>query len=86
MKRKTQHSTITVGIPTCYGGQSLVETVRSIRKAKNGNTVRIMIIADRTPITPVVADALIKLHGTFVESGRRKSDKKSKTNDRKNNF
>ncbi len=61
MKRKTQHSTITVGIPTCYGGQSLVETVRSIRKAKNGNTVRIMIIADRTPITPVVADALIKL-------------------------
>lgn len=61
MKRKTQHSTITVGIPTCYGGQSLVETVRSIRKAKNGNTVRIMITADRTPITPVVADALIKL-------------------------
>lgn len=57
---------ITVGIPTCYGGRSLFETVDSIRKSKFGKQVKIIIIADRTPITPKILAMLNKLNVILI--------------------
>lgn len=49
---------ITVGIPTCYGGESLVETVKSLRASSFKDNFEILIEADRTPLTPDVKKAL----------------------------
>jgi hypothetical protein len=51
----------TVGIPTCYSGESLVRTVESIRNADMGQSVRILVTADRTPMTKSVKDRLQQL-------------------------
>lgn len=65
MKKKL---TITVGIPTCYGGQSLVETVKSLRSSdpidpgsKSGTSFEILIEADRTPWSESVKKSLKKM-------------------------
>ncbi|MEK7570740.1 MAG: glycosyltransferase [Patescibacteria group bacterium] len=52
---------ITIAIPTCYGGQSLVDTVETIVQAAQGLSVEILIQADRTPLTPEVKAKLKKL-------------------------
>mgnify|MGYP001047658954 CR=1 FL=1 len=48
---------ITVGIPTCYGGVSLIATVKSIR-ASTVPIDHIIIMSDRTPITPSIRQEL----------------------------
>lgn len=40
-----------VGIPTCYGGKSLVQTAQSIMASVGIPQFRFIIVADRTPIT-----------------------------------
>lgn len=78
MKKKL---TLTVGIPTCYGGQSLVETVKSLRASKfmdpgskSGTSFEILIEADRTPWTDDVKNALkkmgVKSHWNNVEGSQ----------------
>ncbi len=71
MKKKL---TITVGIPTCYGGQSLVETVRSLRASKFEENFEILIEADRTSWTNGVKTALkdmgVKSHWNTVEGSQ----------------
>lgn len=52
---------ITVGIPTCYGGESLVTTVKSILTSSGEKKIRIIIIADRNPIPNAVKNELKKL-------------------------
>ena len=59
---KQKPLSVTVGIPTCYGGLSLVNTVRSIRRSPGGKYIRIIVTADRTPITKEVKAALKKLN------------------------
>ncbi len=44
--------TLTVGIPTCYGGETLLATARSIRASEGVGRFRFVIVADTTPITP----------------------------------
>ncbi len=56
--------TVTIGITTCYGGESLVQTVQSIRSAQMGEESRLIIQADRTPIT---ADVKKRLQDLNVE-------------------
>ncbi len=49
---------VTVGIPTCYGGESLVATVKSLRNSNEYGNAEIIIQADRTPIKPEVRKKL----------------------------
>lgn len=53
--------TITVAIPTCYGGKSLISTAESIYQSTEANINQFIIIADRTPIKPKIARALKKM-------------------------
>ncbi len=61
--------TLTIGIPTCYGGETLVKTAESIAAAIQAlrsarpeiiDRVQFIIVADRTPIAPVVLAKLEK--------------------------
>ncbi len=51
-------ASLTVVIPTCYGGQSLLQTVKSLRASKGVEDFRLIVVADRTPITPRVKKEL----------------------------
>lgn len=65
---------ITVGIPTCYGGESLVETVKSLRESNFKDNFEILIEADRTPWSDGVKKALkkmgVKSHWNGVEGSQ----------------
>ena len=50
--------TLTVGIPTCYGGQSLLDTARTLRASTGVGDFRFIIMADRTPIPPEIKNEL----------------------------
>lgn len=70
----TKKLKITVGIPTCYGGQSLAETVRSLRASEFKDSFEILIEADRTPWTDDVKKELkdmgVKSHWNDVEGSQ----------------
>lgn len=70
---------VTVGLSTCYGGESLLATVNSIRKSKDGESIDITIEADRTPIKENVMSGLKKLgakvHWNSVEGSQFKKVK-----------
>ena len=59
--------TITVGITTCYGEASIVDTVRSIRASQNIPSFRFIIVADRVPVPPAVKQELATLGVELVE-------------------
>ncbi|MBI2012268.1 hypothetical protein HYS91_05905 [Candidatus Daviesbacteria bacterium] len=59
--RKNNRLRITVGIPTCYGGQSLVDTVKSLRASSFKDDFEIAIEADRIPWTKNVKNSLKKM-------------------------
>ena len=46
--------TFTVGIITCYGDDSILDTVKSIRASRGVGKFRFVIIADRNPIKPAL--------------------------------
>lgn len=43
--------TITIGIPTCYGGHSLLKTAQSIRASRGVSHIRFLIEADSVPVS-----------------------------------
>ncbi len=53
--------TLTIGIPTCYGGESLVETAESIYASTSIGKIQFIIVADRTPLTPKIQTRLKEL-------------------------
>lgn len=59
--KKNKKLTFMVGIPTCYGGESLINTVKTLRASKGVSNFRIIIIADRTPIKKSIKDKLAKM-------------------------
>lgn len=65
-RMKNKKLTVTIGIPTCYGGVSLVETVRGIRRAVLGAKTKVIVIADRTPIKPSVARELKSMNVRLI--------------------
>lgn len=71
---KKNDLTITVGIPTCYGGLSLVETVKSLRASNFKNNFNILIEADRTPWAKEIKESLRKMgvsyHWNSVEGSQ----------------
>lgn len=58
---KNKKPTFMVGIPTCYGGESLINTVKTLRASKGVSSFRILIVADRTPIKKSIKDKLKKM-------------------------
>ena len=64
----TEKLTFTVGLTTCYGDPSILETVRSIRASKNVDIFPIILIADRVPLTTEIKKELRKLKVTFIEN------------------
>lgn len=64
----TKKLTITIGLTTCYGDPSILETIKSIRASKNVGAFPIILIADRVPLTSYIKKELKKYHVTFVEN------------------
>lgn len=60
-KNKKKHLSITVGIPTCYGGESLLATVRTLYASQDIKHFRLVIVADRTPIEKNIRRELKRL-------------------------
>jgi len=79
MKTSKDKMSVTVGIPTCYGGQSLVETVKSLRATQGGRDVTIIVTADRTPLSFEVKKQLkaldVELHWNTVSGSQFKKIK-----------
>jgi cellulose synthase/poly-beta-1,6-N-acetylglucosamine synthase-like glycosyltransferase len=59
---------ITIGIPTYYGGPSLVETVKSIRANSAHNQARVIVCVDGVPLKKPIEKALKKLAVEIVFS------------------
>lgn len=49
---------VTIVIPTCYGGDSLITTAESLLASTNIGKFRFMIVSDRNPIKPETKKAL----------------------------
>ena len=79
MHKLTKPATITVIIPTCYGGHSLISTVKSLRATRGGKDVRVIVTADRTPLTPniklVLKNLGVELYWNDVEGSQFKKIK-----------
>lgn len=60
--------TITVGIPTCYGGASLVKAVRSVRESKKVKRFTFFVVADSIPIPPQINNELKSLRVQLTEN------------------
>src|SRR3989344_4952144 len=60
--------TLTIGIPTYYGGESLVKTVESISKFKNVYDVRIIVSVDGKKLDKHIYNPLKKYGVKIVEN------------------
>lgn len=58
--------TITVAIPTRYGGAGLVPTVENIRASKGAEIEKLLVIADRIPIPHDIRERLEELGVSLV--------------------
>lgn len=61
LKKNNPSLSFTVGIPTCYGGPSLLATVKSILASKGVDKFCFVVVADRTPIEPAMKKELKRL-------------------------
>ncbi len=59
---------LTVGIATCYGGESIIDTIKSIRASEKITKFKIILIADRVPLSEFVKKQLRKLKVEFYEN------------------
>lgn len=79
MNKSDRKLTLTVGIPTCYGGDSLVETVKSLCASRGVPDFRLVIVADRTPISDSIKKELselgVELHWNEKEGSQMKKVK-----------
>jgi len=58
----------TVGITTCYGDVSILDTVKSIRESKDVENFDFIIIADRVPLSEDIKKGLRKYKVKFIEN------------------
>lgn len=65
MKKKL---TFTVGITTCYGDDSILDTVKSICASRGVDKSRFIIVADRNPIKPHLKKELKKYGVELIEN------------------
>lgn len=67
----SDHLSVTIGIPTYYGGPGLVKTVKSIMSSEGVAPFRLIICVDGNPLDPVIAAELEKLGAEVVMSEER---------------
>lgn len=60
--------TLTVGITTCFGDNSILDSVKSIRAAKGVSKFRFIIVADRVSINPWLKKQLKKYDIELIEN------------------
>src|SRR3989344_5238774 len=79
MNKQKKQLTLTVGIPTCYGGDSLIATIKSLRASRGVPDFRLVIVADRTPLSDSIKKELsglgAELHWNGVEGSQMKKVK-----------
>lgn len=59
---------LTVGITTCYGHKSIMETVKSLRASKGVDSFKFIIVADRVPISSDIKKELKKYEVILIEN------------------
>lgn len=66
---KSEKLSLTVGITTCYGDESILDTVKSIRASKGiDKNFRFVIVADRVPIKPEIKKELKRNRVRLIEN------------------
>lgn len=60
--------TLTVGITTCFGDESILDTVKSIRSSIRIKNFRFIIVADRVPISEKIKKELKKYKVELIEN------------------
>lgn len=65
---KKKKLSVTVGITTCYGGESILETVKSISASTGIDKFRFIIVADREPINLKIKKGFKKYGVELIEN------------------
>lgn len=68
MKSSSRKLTLTVGITTCYGDISILETVKSVHASKDVGQFDFIIVADRVPISDGIKKGLKKFDVRLIEN------------------
>lgn len=66
--KKQKKLSLTVGITTCYGDESILDTVKSILESEGIGKFRFIIIADRVPISEKIKKVLQKNDVELIEN------------------
>ena len=67
-KNNYKKLSFTVGVTTCYGDVSIIDTVKSIRNSKNVGNFKFILIADRVALTAEIKKALKELRVDLIEN------------------
>ena len=70
---KQKKLSVTIGITTCYSDESIIETIRSIRRSKVVKDFPIILIADTVPVSSRAKANLEDLHVKLIENRTRGS-------------
>ena len=65
---KKKQLTLTVGITTCYGDISIIDSVKSIRESRGIDEFTFIIIADSVPINDTIKKYLKKYNVRLIEN------------------
>lgn len=76
--KKTENLSLTVGITTCYGEESILDTVKSVRSSKGVEDFRFIFVADRNPIKQSIKRELKKYKVELIENKKEGSQFKKK--------
>lgn len=69
--KNTTSLTVTVGIPTYYGGQGLVKTVKSVLASAGVEPFRLIVCVDGNPLNKEIAEQLGELGAEIITSETR---------------
>lgn len=76
MQKSLKKLTLTVGITTCYGDESIIDTVKSVRASAGVGSFRFIIVADRVPISISIKKQLKKYRVELIENKKEASQVK----------
>jgi cellulose synthase/poly-beta-1,6-N-acetylglucosamine synthase-like glycosyltransferase len=64
---------VTIAIPTCYGGASLLSALKSVQTAAHKHAVTYMVVADTIPLEQHILDELLALGVVVTQNSTRSS-------------
>lgn len=65
---KKKRLSLTVGIATCFGDSTILNTLKSLRSSKGVGKFRLIIIADRTPISSSLSKQIKSYGAELIEN------------------